>query len=71
MQGLLIRASTRRAPAYTGTVLAAFAWEGWDWFSHDAPAVYDVRSTALLVTFLWRVVDQIIAWSSVFFYLLR
>lgn len=48
MQGLLIRASARRAPAYTGTVLAAFAWEDWDWLRHDAPKseVYDARSCA-------------------------
>ena len=27
----------------------AFAREGWDWFPHNAPEVYDVRCTALLV----------------------
>lgn len=67
MQGLPIRAGARRAPAYTDTVFAGFAWEGWDWLPHDAPEVYDVRSTALLLAFFWRVVDRIIAWSSFFF----
>ena len=51
----------------------AFAREGWDWFPHNAPEVYDAGCTALLVdtyravpayvrsALLWRVVERIAA----------